>query len=218
MLPRPRAGVVERRRRRRQQHLPRRHGVPPRAQRQGAHRRGAGRAGHGDRDRGGSGGSTSPTTTKRSISCSPRNARSWPRTPPTGPTGSPLSGPRGRHLRPISSNSSRVGGSRCSPRLRTSALRSGRMRSWRSARRRVDRLSRGRGPAVAWSAVRVPFQDRRPVGSDMHRSPRRRLVECAVLSLRFRAWRAGDFNEYVYNFFKSLSPERMARRETQARR
>ncbi|MEP6659370.1 MAG: MBL fold metallo-hydrolase [Acidimicrobiales bacterium] len=38
------------------------------------------------------------------------------------------------------------------------------------------------------------------------------------LSLRFRAWRAGDFNEYVYNFFKSLSPERMARAEGQARR
>ena len=55
VLPRPRAGLVERRRRRRQQHLPRRNGVPPRAERQGAHRRGAGRAGHGDRDRGGSG-------------------------------------------------------------------------------------------------------------------------------------------------------------------
>jgi UDP-MurNAc hydroxylase len=36
------------------------------------------------------------------------------------------------------------------------------------------------------------------------------------LSLRFRAWRAGDFNEYLYNFFKSLSPERMARAEAEA--
>ena len=26
------------------------------------------------------------------------------------------------------------------------------------------------------------------------------------LSCRFRAWREGEFNEYVYNFFKSLSP------------
>jgi UDP-MurNAc hydroxylase len=38
------------------------------------------------------------------------------------------------------------------------------------------------------------------------------------LSLRFRAWRAGDFNEYLYNFFKSLSPERMARAEAEAAR
>ena len=38
------------------------------------------------------------------------------------------------------------------------------------------------------------------------------------LSCRFRAWRAGSFNEYVYNFFKSLSPERMRRAESEARR
>lgn len=38
------------------------------------------------------------------------------------------------------------------------------------------------------------------------------------LSCRFRAWRAGSFNEYLYNFFKSLSPERMRRAEAEARR
>ena len=38
------------------------------------------------------------------------------------------------------------------------------------------------------------------------------------LSCRFRAWRAGSFNEYIYNFFKSLSPERMRRAEAEARR
>ena len=38
------------------------------------------------------------------------------------------------------------------------------------------------------------------------------------LSCRFRAWRAGPFNEYLYNFFKSLSPERMRRAEAEARR
>ena len=38
------------------------------------------------------------------------------------------------------------------------------------------------------------------------------------LSLRFRAWRRGAFNEYLYNFFKSLSPERMRRAEAEARR
>jgi UDP-MurNAc hydroxylase len=36
------------------------------------------------------------------------------------------------------------------------------------------------------------------------------------LSLRFRAWRAGEFNEYLYNFFKSLSPERIGRADAEA--
>jgi len=35
------------------------------------------------------------------------------------------------------------------------------------------------------------------------------------LSCRFTAWRDGDFNEYVYNFFKSLSRERMKRAEAE---
>jgi UDP-MurNAc hydroxylase len=38
------------------------------------------------------------------------------------------------------------------------------------------------------------------------------------LSARFRAWRANDFNEYLYNFFKSLSIERMRRTEAEAER
>ena len=58
----------------------------------------------------------------------------------------------------------------------------------------------------------------------------RRLVETVVaeravdwsnalfLSCRFSAWRRGPFNEYIYNFFKSLSPERMRRAEAEARR
>ena len=37
------------------------------------------------------------------------------------------------------------------------------------------------------------------------------------LSCRFRAWRDGAFNEYLYNFFKSLSVERMRRAEAEAR-
>ena len=36
------------------------------------------------------------------------------------------------------------------------------------------------------------------------------------LSCRFRAWRDGEFNEWVYNFFKSLSVERMRRTEAEA--
>lgn len=58
----------------------------------------------------------------------------------------------------------------------------------------------------------------------------RRLVETVVaeravdwsnslfLSCRFKAWRSGPFNEYVYNFFKSLSVERMRRTEAEALR
>jgi len=58
----------------------------------------------------------------------------------------------------------------------------------------------------------------------------RRLVETVVaqnavdwsdklfLSCRFRAWRAGNYNEFIYNFFKSLSVERMARTEAEAKR
>jgi UDP-MurNAc hydroxylase len=38
------------------------------------------------------------------------------------------------------------------------------------------------------------------------------------LSCRFHAWRRGEFNEYVYNFFKSLSPARMRRTEAEALR
>ena len=37
-----------------------------------------------------------------------------------------------------------------------------------------------------------------------------------LLSCRFTAWRSGDFNEYLYNFFKSLSVERMRRTEAEA--
>ena len=36
-----------------------------------------------------------------------------------------------------------------------------------------------------------------------------------LLSCRFTAWREGDFNEYVYNFLKSLSRERMRRTEAE---
>ncbi len=37
-----------------------------------------------------------------------------------------------------------------------------------------------------------------------------------LLSCRFTAWRDGEFNEYLYNFFKSLSIERMRRAEAEA--
>ena len=37
-----------------------------------------------------------------------------------------------------------------------------------------------------------------------------------LLSARFSAWRSGAFNEYLYNFLKSLSVERMRRTEAEA--
>ena len=37
-----------------------------------------------------------------------------------------------------------------------------------------------------------------------------------LLSCRFTAWRSGDYNEYLYNFLKSLSVERMRRTEAEA--
>ena len=76
-------------------------------------------------------------------------------------------------------------------------------------------------------------QQVRPFAGEEHgfwfRIPRR-LVETVTaeravdwsdslfLSCRFKAWRAGPFNEYVYNFFKSLSAERMRRTEAEAQR
>lgn len=38
-----------------------------------------------------------------------------------------------------------------------------------------------------------------------------------LLSLRFRAWRAGVFNEFLFHFLKSLSDERIVRAEAEAR-
>jgi UDP-MurNAc hydroxylase len=37
-----------------------------------------------------------------------------------------------------------------------------------------------------------------------------------LLSCRFRAWRSGPYNEYLYNFIKSLSVERMMLTEAEA--
>jgi UDP-MurNAc hydroxylase len=58
----------------------------------------------------------------------------------------------------------------------------------------------------------------------------RRLLELVVrdssvdwsnslfLSCRFSAWRDGEFNEFLYNFFKSLSTERIRRAEEEAKK
>jgi UDP-MurNAc hydroxylase len=79
--------------------------------------------------------------------------------------------------------------------------------------------------------VDFPAGEVRPFDRDDHRyrfEIERNLVEAVVaeravdwsnslfLSCRFRAWRDGEFNEWVYNFFKSLSVERMRRTEAEA--
>jgi UDP-MurNAc hydroxylase len=87
------------------------------------------------------------------------------------------------------------------------------------ARRRprpADRLPERRGPRTRGRAVRVPVRDR---SASWSRRSWRRAVDWSnslFLSCRFTAWREGDFNEYLYNFFKSLSVERMRRTEAEA--
>ena len=79
--------------------------------------------------------------------------------------------------------------------------------------------------------IDFPAGEVRPYAGDEHHfrfEIDRPLVEAVVaeravdwsnslfLSCRFRAWRDGEFNEWVYNFFKSLSTERMRRTEAEA--
>ncbi len=79
--------------------------------------------------------------------------------------------------------------------------------------------------------IDFPAGEVRPYAGDEHHfrfDIARPLVEAVVaeravdwsnslfLSCRFRAWRDGEFNEWVYNFFKSLSTERMRRTEAEA--
>ncbi len=88
-------------------------------------------------------------------------------------------------------------------------------------------------PARGDTALLIDFPagEIRPFAGEDHRfrfDIPRPLVEAVVaeravdwsnslfLSCRFRAWREGEFNEWVYNFFKSLSRERMRRTEAEA--
>ena len=78
---------------------------------------------------------------------------------------------------------------------------------------------------IDFTAGRVSVHDGEPYAFRFEIA--RELVETVVaqravdwsnslfLSCRFTAWREGDFNEYVYNFFKSLSRERMRRAEAE---
>ncbi|MGK2881836.1 MAG: Rieske 2Fe-2S domain-containing protein [Mycobacterium sp.] len=55
------------------------------------------------------------------------------------------------------------------------------------------------GFAVAPELVRTVLRDREPD-----------WVNTIFLSTRFQAWRVGGYNEYLYTFFKCLTPERIA--------
>ena len=83
---------------------------------------------------------------------------------------------------------------------------------------RPHRLPRRRGAAVRRRAVRASAS--RSTATLVETVVAERAVDWSnslFLSCRFRAWRDGEFNEYVYNFFKSLSVERMRRTEAEAR-
>ena len=111
--------------------------------------------------------------------------------------------------------------------------RSGGSRCWRWRRR----CARRSAPACLLRAgdvdvlIDFPAGEVRPYAGEPYRyrfEIERPLVEAVVaeravdwsnslfLSCRFRAWRDGEFNEWVYNFFKSLSVERMRRTEAEA--
>ena len=76
----------------------------------------------------------------------------------------------------------------------------------------------GHGAAVRRRAVRLLLRPRpgRSSSGSWPTGPSTGPTRCSC-RCRFRAWRAGEFNEHLYNFFKSLSPERIARAEAEAR-
>ena len=135
-------------------------------------------------------------------------------------------GPRNR--RPTSCRRCRSGGDRCwrpgptvrgasAPPPSANRLRTG-PGSTPGRHRDPHRLPRRRGAPVRRRAVRFRFDIARPL---VEKVVAERAVDWSnslFLSCRFRAWRDGEFNEYVYNFFKSLSPARMRRTEAEALR
>ncbi|MGI9028941.1 MAG: MBL fold metallo-hydrolase, partial [Ilumatobacteraceae bacterium] len=65
-------------------------------------------------------------------------------------------------------------------------------------------------------AYRYRFEIERPLVEQVVAERAVDWSNSLFLSCRFRAWRDGEFNEWVYNFFKSLSTERMRRTEAEA--
>ena len=70
----------------------------------------------------------------------------------------------------------------------------------------------------AGEAVRYRFMIPRPLLEKVVRDKSVDWSNSLFLSCRFTAWRQGEFNEFLYNFFKSLSTERIRRAEDEAKR
>ena len=212
----------QRHHRRRAVDLPRRHRLP-RPARGGGHRHRPDRRSRARPSRPATVGSSSTTRcpTTRSSGSSPTRRPTWRATPPTGSRG----------WRP-----SRVGWHAPTPDLLATlqawwepllasapTLRAGHRRRrapparGRRGARRARRLP-GRGGAGVDAASPSGSRSTSTAASSRPswpRGPSTGRTRCSC-RCRFRAWRAGEFNEFLYNFFKSLSPERMARTEAEA--
>ena len=136
----------------------------------------------------------------------------------TGSGGSTTSRPGGAvTTRSTCSPTCRRGGTRCWRWRRRCAPPSARRACCEPATSRCSSTSRparcGRSPASRTATGSTS------TGRSSSRSSPPRAVDWSnslFLSCRFRAWRDGEFNEWVYNFFKSLSVERMRRTEAEA--
>ena len=82
----------------------------------------------------------------------------------------------------------------------------------------IDFPSRRVRPAVPGEAHSFRFTIQRELVETVAAQRSNDWSNALFLSCRFAAWRDGPFNEYLYNFFKSLSVERMRRAEAEALR
>jgi UDP-MurNAc hydroxylase len=79
-------------------------------------------------------------------------------------------------------------------------------------------FERGEVRTYAGESVRYRFEIPRPLLETVVQEKAVDWSNSLFLSCRFSAWREGEFNEFLYNFFKSLSVERIRRAEDEARR
>ena len=79
-------------------------------------------------------------------------------------------------------------------------------------------FGRGEVRRFAGDPVRYRFEIPRPLLEKVVRNKAVDWSNSLFLSCRFSAWREGEFNEFLYNFFKSLSVERIRRAEEEAKR
>ena len=79
-------------------------------------------------------------------------------------------------------------------------------------------FGRGEVRQYAGEPVRYRFEIPRPLLEKVVQEKSIDWSNSLFLSCRFGAWREGEFNEFLYNFFKSLSVERIRRAEEEAMR